>query len=144
MKKIILAAFLVLLVVTISLANAGPGGRGGRDRDNFILESLNLNAAQMEKARSLRVSCLKEKEPLRNQLYSLRMELKLLWMQTQADPVKIKSTQKEIHDLKWKLKEKRTDYRLAFRGILTPEQLSKYILLKNDRKRGKGKGRHGR
>ena len=141
MKKIIRAAFLVLLVVTIGPASAGPGGERGRDHDQFILNSLNLDAAQKEKVRRLRASYLKEKEPLRTQLYSMRMELKLLWMQIPADPVKIKSKQKEIHDLKWKLKEKITDYHLAFREILTPEQLSKYVLLKHDLKRRKGKGK---
>jgi len=143
MRKIMSAAFLVLLAVIIGSASAGPREARQQDYDHFILESLNLSAAQMEKVRSLRAAYLKEKEPLRTRLYSLRMELKLLWMQTQADPVKIKSKQKEVHDLKWQLKEKTTDYRLAFREILTPEQLSKYIVLQHDFKHRKGKGKRG-
>lgn len=145
MKKIIMGAVVVILVVSANLVFAGPGARGGRDRDRFILDSLNLTAEQIEKVRVLKEAYLKEKEPLRNQMFSKRMELKLLWMQLKPDPAKIKSKQKEIHDLKWKLKVKRTDYRLAFRKILTSEQLSKYILLEHDRRRGKRKGgRRGR
>jgi Spy/CpxP family protein refolding chaperone len=141
-KKICVAA-LVLLVCSANYVFAESGTKGGRDRDGSILDSLKLTPDQIEKVRKLRESYLKDKEPLRNQLFSKRMELKLLWMQTTSDPAKIKSKQKEIHDLKWKLKLKRTDYRLAFRAILTPEQLSKYIILKHDRKRRKKKGRRG-
>jgi Spy/CpxP family protein refolding chaperone len=143
MKKVIFIASLVLLVATAGTADAGPGGYRGGTQDGFILDSLELSAVQMERVRGLKASYLQEKEPLRARLYTLRMQLKLLWLQTKADPVKIKAKQKEIHDLKWQLREKRTDYRLAFREILTPEQLSKYILLKQDRKHKKRKGQRG-
>jgi Spy/CpxP family protein refolding chaperone len=145
MKKIVSMVVLILFVASANLAAAGPGGRGDRGRDALILEGLNLTPEQMEKIRVLKASYLKEREPLRNQLYTKRMELKLLWMQTKPEAEKIKSKQKEIHDLKWQLIEKRRDHRLAFREVLTPEQLSKYILLAPDRKKSKKKkGSRGR
>lgn len=145
MKRIVFIAALMMVFAAANPVFAGPGGRGGFDLNGSMLDSLNLTPEQMEKVRVLRESYLKEKEPFRNQLFTKRMELKLLWMQTKAEPAKIRSKQKEIHDLRWKLKEKRTNHRLAFRNILTPEQLSKYILLTHDRKRSKKKkGRRGR
>ena len=145
MKKIMFIAIGVMLFACANLVLAGPGDRKGRDRDQYMLDSLNLTVEQMEKIRVLRESYMRAKNPLQNQMFSKRAELKLLWMQTKADSEKIKSMQKEIHDLKWQLKIKRTDYQLAFRDILNPEQLSKYILLKQDRKRvKKKKGRQGR
>ena len=145
MKKIMFIAIGVMLFACANLVLAGPGDRKGRDRDQYMSDSLNLTAEQTEKIRVLRESYLKAKDPLRNQMFSKRAELKLLWMQLKPDPAKIKSRQKEIHDLRWQLQLKRTDYRLAFREILTPEQLSKYILFEQDRKRAKRKeGRRGR
>ena len=145
MKKIMFVAIGVMLFASANLVLAGSGHRRGRDHDRYMLDSLNLTVEQIEKVRVLRESYLKAKDPLRNQMVSKRTELKLLWMQLKPDPAKIKSKQKEVHDLRWQLQLKRTDYRLAFREILTPEQLSKHILFKHDRKRSKRKGgRRGR
>jgi len=144
MKKIMFIAIGVMLIAGANWVLAGPGDQKGRDR--YMLDSLNLTVEQTEKVRVLRESYLKAKDPLRNQMFSKRAELKLLWMQLKPNPAEIKSKQKEIHDLRWQLQLKRTDYRLAFREILTPEQLSKYILLEHDRNRVKRKetGRRGR
>ncbi len=58
----------------------------------------------------------------------------LLWKQTRPDQQKIKSLGIELHDLKWQLAEKYTDYHLAIGNILTPEQLSRYATIPYDRK----------
>ncbi len=133
----------VIIAVTAGLVLATSRGMKAEEGD-FLFVRLNLTAEQKEKLRVLKESYLKDKEPIRNQLYSKRMELRLLWLQTKPDPERIKAKQKEIHDLKWEQQIKRTDYHLAFRDILTPEQLAKYIALEQDRKRGKGKGKRGR
>ena len=144
MKKIYFIVVLLFLFAASGLVMAGPRGGGGGERDVLLLGSLNLTAEQIEKIRILRESYRKEDEPLRNRLFGMRMALKLLWMQLKPDSGKIRSLQKEIHNLKWQLQEKRTDYRLAFRDILTPEQLSRYIVLKDGRKRGIRKDRRVR
>ena len=145
MKKRMFIAIGVMLFGSANLVLAGPSDRRGRNHNRYMLDSLNLTVEQIEKVRVLRESYLKAKDPLRNQMFSKRTELKLLWMQLKPDPAKIKSKQKEVHDLRWQLQLKRTDYRLAFREILTPEQLSKHILFEHDRKRTKKKkGRRGR
>ena len=139
MKKIAFIAFSMIALVAGSYVFADPKGRGTVDFTGSMIESLNLTTGQMEKVRDLRGSYLKEKEPLQKQLFTRKTELRLLWMHTKTDAEKIKSVQKEIHDLQWTLLEKRTNFQLAFRNILNPEQLSKYIHFTQDRKRSKKK-----
>ena len=138
MKRIAFIAFWMTALVAGSYVFADPKGRGTLDFTGSI-DSLNLTPEQMEKVRDLRGSYLKEKEPLQKQLFTRKTELRLLWMQTKTEAEKIKSVQREIHDLQWTLLEKRTDLQLAFRNILNPEQLSKYIHFTKDRKRSKKK-----
>jgi len=95
-------------------------GRGGCDRDGIILGRLNLTPGQMEKIRLLKESYQNDRIPIQNQVFNKRLEIKILWMQLKPDLESIKTKQKEIQNLRWQLKEKCTDYRLAFRNILTP------------------------
>lgn len=148
MKKISFFAVLAMVLASATFVMAQPGmGKMGRGwgMNPSVLSDLNLTMEQTESIRSLRESFEKEVAPLRTQVFERKAELKLLWMQTEADSEKIKAKQKEIHDLKWQVQEKTTDFRIAFRGILTPEQLSK-VLATGGRwgmKSHRGKGRHG-
>ena len=143
MKKISVIAAFLLVMASATLVMAGPpgkgsGGGGGWCATPSALASLNLTAEQSGKIRALRESCLKEITPIRVQLLSKRAELRLLWMQTNLDPDKIRAAQKEVRDLKGQMQEKSTDCRLAFRNILTPEQTSKLLA----QGIGRGKGHH--
>ncbi|MDM8523376.1 periplasmic heavy metal sensor [Desulfococcaceae bacterium HSG8] len=114
-----------------------------------VLSALNLTMEQTESIRSLPESFEKDIAPLRTQKFERKAELRLLWMQTNADSEKIKAKQKEIHDLKWQIQEKTTDFRISFRGILTPEQLSKVFVIgggwgmKSHRDKGRRGGHRG-
>ncbi len=143
MKKITVIAAFLLVVASATLVMAGPRGKGNWGGEGWrgapaALASLNLTAEQSEKIRALRESCLKEITPIRAQLLSKRAGQRLLWIQTKLDPDKIRATQKEVRDLKGQMQEKRTDCRLAFRNILTPEQTSKLLA----QGIGMGKGHH--
>ena len=132
MKKITVIAAFLLVVASATLVMAGPRGKGnrggeGRYETPSALASLNLTAEQSEKIRVLRESLLKDGTPIRAQLLSKKAELRLLWIQTKLDPDKIRAIQKETWDLKGQMQEMRTDFRLAFRNILTPEQTSKLL-----------------
>ena len=132
MKKISVIAAFLIVVASATLVMAGPrgkvnGGGGGGNSGPSALASLNLTAEQSEKIRALRESVLKEVTPIRAQLLSKRTEIRLLWMQTKLDPDKIRAIQREDRDLRGQMEEKRTDFRLAFRNILTPEQTSKLL-----------------
>ena len=143
MKKISVIAAFLIVVASATLVMAGPRGKGNWEGGGWCaapsaLASLNLTAEQSEKIRGLRESCLKEITPIRAQLLSKRAELKLLWIQTKLEPDKIRANQKEVRDLIGQLQEKSTDFRLAFRNILTPEQTSKLLA----QGIGRGKGHH--
>ena len=141
MKKISVIAAFLLIVASATLVMAGPRGKGSRGGGGWCeipsaLASLNLTTEQSEKIRALRESLLKEVTPIRAQLLSKRAELRLLWLQTKLDPDKIRAIQREARDLRGQMQEKRIDFRLFFRNILTPDQTSK--LLAQGIGRGKG------
>ena len=151
MKKFSLLAALVTILASATFVVAGPRGGGERGdpgwaMDNTILSKLNLTAEQTEKIRALRESFQKDITPLRTRIFEKKAEMRLLWMQTESDVAGIKAKEKEIHDLKWQVLEKATDFRLTFRSVLTPEQLSKFLALGGDWGRHHGRdwrGHHG-
>ena len=144
MKKISLIAVVLFVVASATWVIAGSHGRGGWDGGGWDggdwcpaasqLSILNLTSEQSEKVRSLRESFLKETTPIRTQLFTKKAELRLSWLQTQLDTAKIKATQQEILGLIGQMQEKRTDFRLAFRNLLTPEQTTQLLA------QGMGKG----
>ena len=132
MKKNILIISLALLFATTGFALARQHQKEGCSAkdwltDHIMISNLDLTSEQTEKTRSLTESFHKDMAPLRDQKFQCKTELKLLWMQTEPDVEKIRAKQREFHDMKWQAMEKITDYRLSFRKILTPEQLSKYL-----------------
>lgn len=141
MKKYSVMVALVLLVASATWVVAGPRGRANWGDDTWCpgvsqLSALNLSAEQSEKIRGLRESFVKETTPIRTQLFTKKTEMRLLWIQTSLDADKIRATQKEILSLMGQMQEKTTDFRLAFRNLLTPEQTSQ--LLAQDVGRGPG------
>jgi len=141
MRKFSVMVALVLLVASATWVMAGPRGRANWGDDTWCpgvsqLSALNLSAEQSEKIRGLRESFLKETTPIRTQLFTKKTEMRLLWIQTSLDADKIRATQKEIQVLMGQMQEKTTDFRLAFRNLLTPEQTSQ--LLAQDVGRGPG------
>jgi len=141
MKKFSVMIALVLLVASATWVMAGPRGRANWGDDTWCpgvsqLSALNLSAEQSEKIRGLRESFIKETTPIRTQLFTKKTEMRLLWIQTSLDADKIRATQKEIQVLMGQMQEKTTDFRLAFRNLLTPEQTSQ--LLAQDVGRGPG------
>ena len=151
MKKMTILMVFIVLLTSTSLAAAGPNSKGSGKGKGYgmhasMLSCLNLKAEQSEKIRLRYESLQKDVLPLRKQTFNTRAELKLLWLQTTPNAEEIKAKQKALHDLKWQIREKKTDYRLAFRKILTPEQLSKYLALRLCKGDGSwyGKGHHRR
>ena len=146
MKKISMLAAIMLLMASATWVMAGPGGKArGWDGDRWCpgpsqLSTLNLSDEQLEKVRELRESFLKETTPIRNKLVAKNAELRLLWIQANLNADQIRSVQKAIHDLMGQLHEKRTDYRLAFRGLLTPEQTTRLLAQGIGKGRGQGRG----
>ncbi|MDP2645086.1 MAG: Spy/CpxP family protein refolding chaperone [Desulfobacterales bacterium] len=142
MKKAIIGAAIFVFSLSAVLVTAGsPVKKESGKKEVPSLESLRLTPEQTARIRSLRESYLIDREQSRSQLVNKRMELRLLWMQVNADPAKIKDKQREIDALREQRQEKRTSYQFEFRKILTPEQLSKYIILEYGSARGKHKSK---
>jgi Spy/CpxP family protein refolding chaperone len=132
MKRITLITALIIMFASAPLVMAQPrgmkGGMGpGGGRHASALANLNLTAEQSEKIRAMRETHHKDITPIQTKMFTKRAELRLLWMQTNPDSEKIKSIQKEILDLRGQLLDKKTDFRLEFRNILTPEQRTKLL-----------------
>ena len=132
MKKSILFTVVLILVASLSVAMAEPGGgKGGRDfghegrRSSYA--NLDLTEEQKGKIDVLRESLRKELSPIRIELIKKRMELNLLWMEDSPEADKIKAKQREIRDLRGKMEDQLTDLRLSVNSMLTPEQRAELL-----------------
>ncbi len=92
-----------------------------------ILSGLSLTADQTQTIQSLRESFQNEVTPLRTQVVERKTEMRELWNQAAPDAEAIRAKQAELHGLKGQIREKATDFRLAVRGVLTPEQVAKLV-----------------
>jgi Spy/CpxP family protein refolding chaperone len=162
MKKMSMFAALLMVLALTTSAMAGPKDRffdGRGHQDPAVIEALALTSEQTEKIQALHETANKEIIPLKAQLTTKRAEMRLLWTQTTLDADKIKATQKEIQALQSQMRDIRTDMRIAFRKLLTPEQTSKYLAMGcfgrdgrskrgydhgKDKRDGHGKGQGGR
>ena len=140
MKKIILLVIVALLFLTVSIVMAVPPGprqadnRGPdtmrykmRGRQMSPISRLTLTTEQKDQVKELQESRIKESAPIKAELIKKQTELRLLWMEDNPDPEKIKAKQKELLGLKGQIQDKMTDFRLEFRNILTPEQKAQII-----------------
>ncbi len=146
MKKLAVAAAVVLLVAITATAAFSYGGRwwshgrgGGGDRDCMALSGLNLTAEQSAKIAAMRESHLKEVKPIQDKLFSKQGDLRLLWMQDNPDAGKIKALRNEIRGLRDQLADKRFDLHQEMLKVLTPEQAREF----KSRSRGWGGGPGG-
>jgi Spy/CpxP family protein refolding chaperone len=94
------------------------GGRGqGRG-----MRGLALTEDQQQQADELRMKQLKETMPIETDVQIKRMELDALWRAEDLDGKKIVAKVKEISSLQARLQLARTNQRLGFYKLLTPEQ----------------------
>lgn len=149
MKKLmtVIAVIAVAAIVASSPAEArrewGGGYQSGGHYDIAAAPGLNLTTEQTAQIRSLREAQLKEIQPLQNNLYSKRSELRLLWLQQSPDEGKIKAADREIRALRDQVQDKMTNHRLAIFKILTPEQQTKLQAYGAGRGYGYNKGMRG-
>ncbi len=101
------------------------------------LAQIDLSTEQTEEIRKLRLTHEESIMPLKVQEHQIKAELDIFWLQMTPDTEKIKSAQKKIHDLRFQILEKETNFRIAMREILTQDQLSKFLALGSDRYQGR-------
>ncbi len=136
MKKILTVMAVGLLIVAAAWPSFAATGRGHKSMRSTGCESmaarkclppdLNLTADQLTKMEELRIAHFKDVKPLHDKLFSLRGDLKLLWLEKNPDPAKINAVQKEIRALRDQMEDKRTAHFLEALKILTPEQQIKF------------------
>ncbi len=129
---------LSIVMISVSLAVAGPGGFGGRmsgkggggcgmgpfggggmgGGPGNCLYSGSLTPEQAKATQVLREEHLKEIAPLQSQLFTKRLELRNLWAQANPDKGAITAKQNEVHELERQLQEKNTQFRLDMRALV--------------------------
>ena len=131
LKRSLIVAVL-LWTLSATFVTAGNHGRDNSkesewDVDLPTLSDLDLSAEQKQKIRALNEAFHEDIEPLRARELKVRSELHSLWMQADPDVGQIKAKEKEIHDLRWQMKQRFIDYHLSFRNLLSPDQLRQYL-----------------
>jgi Spy/CpxP family protein refolding chaperone len=89
--------------------------------------ALDLTEEQQAQIQAKQTAFQADTDPLRDKLFSKKMELRNLWAETNPDQAKITAKQKEIQALQNKLQEKATQFRLDCREVLSPEQQEKLV-----------------
>ena len=121
-------ALSLALVATVALAwgpGFGPGsGRGFGGPAYGSPPIPDLTSEQSSQIQALRDAFLKEIEPLQNDLWTKRTELRNLWSNPDSDPAAITAKQQETFAVQAKLQEKAANLGLEIRKLLTPEQLA--------------------
>lgn len=145
MKKtvftLLIAAFIMAATSALFAQGRGRGmdmspGMGIYDLSSML--GLDLSSDQIKKINDLRTAHLKDIQPLRNQMFAKRGELRLLWRERSPDKAKIDAAQRDIQNLRSQMISKQTSFRLALLNVLTPEQREKVQAANWGSSRGKG------
>ena len=128
-KPIIVTALLVLTLVWVLSAEAQGWGRGGGGRgagpgwqdDTY---GLNLAQDQSTKLNSLRQSFWKDTVAFNTRIDQKQLELNSLLLEPNPDSQKVTKLHKEISGLQSQFDEKRINYQLESRKVLTSEQIA--------------------
>jgi Spy/CpxP family protein refolding chaperone len=143
-----LAGFIAIAVVAgaTGVFAFGPGGCGGCPERGFgsgdgpgAFGRLNLSKEQYDKMWQLRTKFQDETKDLRYQIQQKRLGMRSLFADPKADDGAIRAQFAEMNDLRRKLQEKRLEFRLAQRKILTPDQIQEL----GEEPSGRGFGRGG-
>jgi Spy/CpxP family protein refolding chaperone len=147
-KKTIIGVGLVLAVaLMVTVAFAGGMGRGFGPGYGFgygYPAIPNLTAEQSSKIQALQKAHLDEISPLRDELLKKSTELRSLWSTSNPGQAAITAKQKEILDLRTKLQEKGTNFRLEISKLLPQGQQAQVGPFGHGMGFGPGKGRMGR
>jgi len=133
MKKSVLGIAIMagLLCGLISAADAdaqfwkGRGqGRGmGSGPNAWCPPGLNLTQDQTEKLQGLHEGFFKETAGLRTDLHKKQLALEALMLEPSVDTDKAGKLQADISALEGQIEQKRLQYQIESRKILTPEQI---------------------
>ena len=143
MKKIHLAPILMIALMVACSTPVSANPRGPHEQPELSpLARVKLTTQQTEKIRKLRMAHEESITPLKLQEHQTKAELNLFWLQLTPDTEKLKSAQKKIHDIKFQLLGKETDFWIAVRKVLSEDQLSRFLALDSNGWHGQGEFNH--
>jgi Spy/CpxP family protein refolding chaperone len=123
-----LGILVVAMVLAASSAWAFRGGCGmgpGYGMNPYVASTLNLTEDQQAQIKEKQEVFLEEINPLRDKLFSKRIELRNIWAKASPDQAAISEKQQEIQAIQNDIQEKTTQYQLDCRQFLTAEQQEK-------------------
>lgn len=110
------------------------GGEMGRFRPRLLARALDLSDEQTARSRELLQQAIEETKPLREELRSLRAELRRQLEDPQSDDATLSRLARELHGLRSQLTAKREEYLAEFTALLTPVQQERFETLREVRK----------
>ncbi len=126
MQKVIGITVAIVLAASSAWAFRGGCGLGaGSGINPYFASTLGLSEDQKAQIEMKQQAFQEEINPLRDKLFSTKMELRNLWAQVSPDQAKIRAKQEAIQSLQAQIQEKATQYQLECREVLTPEQQEK-------------------
>ena len=135
---LIVAVFLAPMV----WAESGAWGHGMGLHGAISLEmasTLNLTEDQKQIFQELREAYSNEMAPLRNQLFSKKAEMRMLWDGSSPDREKLSAMHEEISTLRQRLNQLAVQYQMDCRDVLTPVQQAKLVETATEKHRVGGK-----
>jgi Spy/CpxP family protein refolding chaperone len=104
----------------------GPGFGSGSCGGEFArFAGLELTPGQKAELSAMRDAQFAETQDLRAKMFAQRDEVRKLWLEPTPDQAKIVAAQQEMRNLRDRLQDKMTEFRLKALNILTPEQREK-------------------
>ena len=120
--------------------------QGWEDKVNKMYDKLDLNEEQKAKLKGHKEAHREEMKVLRDQIKAKREEIRKEMEKADFDVNKVRAINNELKSLENNMADQRLEGILEVRGILTPEQFSKFNELKEEHKgewRDKLKERRG-
>ncbi len=125
-KAFIITVVLVAAVAFVASAYALQAGEGpGSHKESGFKKYLNLSDEQLGKMKELRNNFRNDTRDLRYNLAIKRLEMRKLFTDPKTDDATLLAKQKEISKLRQQLSDKKAAKKIAWRNILTPEQIAK-------------------
>jgi len=125
-KTLFIIVALVVSVAAVATAYAlQPGERPGSHKEFGLKKYLGLSDEQLAKMKALRNKFCNDTRDLRYSLAIKRLEMRKLFTDPKTDDATLLAKQKEISNLRQQLADKKAAKKIAWRKILTPEQIAK-------------------
>jgi Spy/CpxP family protein refolding chaperone len=103
----------------------GPwGSKGHRDPGcRYGYGYSDLSTEQRKRLQAQEQKFYQDTAPLRREIYQKRLELRSLWVDSKADPEKIRVKQREVFELQRRFQDRALEHRLAIRDLIPEEYL---------------------